>query len=234
MNCRFSDIGNMPDQTLLPITGYTDKPLTSLEDAIRLVRDLLANIDTVVRVARENAQNRHGSLSVDESAAIHLYTMETLPLDRCLYYILNKTLRSVNRRDLVPWFPYLKLLMTALWKLPSFQGIVWRGIKGVNLSKQYEEGKFYTWWNLSSCTDSLTVLEKSNFLGTEGARTLFNIQCFNGKQIRQHSYVQAENEILLLPGTHFKVLGKVNAGADFHIIHIQQISPPYELISPPF
>ena len=55
--------------------------------------------------------------------------METYPLDQCLYYNLNKTLRTANRRELVSWFPYLKLLMTALWKLSSIRRTVWRGIR---------------------------------------------------------------------------------------------------------
>jgi len=234
MNYRFSDIGNLPDQILLPITGYNSEPLTSLEDAITPVRHLLANIDAATSVAKQNAQKWHGILSVDESAAIQLYTMEVLPLDRCLYYILNKTLRSANRRDLKPWFQYLKLLMTALWKLPSIRGTVWRGIKDVDLSKEYQEGQCYTWWNLSSCTETLTVMQTPQFLGTDGLRTLFSIDCLNGKEIKEYSYVRAENEILLPPATYFKVLGKVNPAVDLHIIHVQQIPPPYELIDPPF
>jgi hypothetical protein len=233
-NCRYSDIDNLPNQTLLPIRGYNDEPLTSLEDAIQPVRHLLSNIGATIRVAKENAQQRHGILSIDESAAIQLYTMETLPLDRCLYYILNKALRSVNRRELIPWFRYLKLLMTALWKLPSVRCTVWRGIKDIDLSKQYQEGQCYTWWNFSSCTETLTVMKMPQFLGNNGLRTLFSIDCLNGKEIQEHSYVRSENEILLPPATYFKVLGKVNPAPDLHIIHVQQISPPYELISPPF
>jgi hypothetical protein len=234
MNCRYSDIGNLPHQILLPITGYNDEPLTSLENAIQPVRQFLATSDAAISVAKQNAQQRHGILSVDESAAIQLYTMETLPFDRCLYYILNKTLRSANRRELIPWFRYLKLLMTALWKLPSVQCTVWRGIKDVDLSTQYQEGQCYTWWNLSSCTETLTVMQTPQFLGTDGLRTLFSIHCLNGKEIREHSYVRSENEILLPPATYFKVMGKVNAATDLCIIHVREIPPPYELISPPF
>jgi hypothetical protein len=195
---------------------------------------LATSFDAGIKVAKANAQKRHGPLSVDESAAIQLYTMEMLPVTSCLYYILNKTLRSAKRRDLVPWFPYLKLLLTALWKLPSFEGVIWRGVKGIDLSEQYEAEECYTWWNLSSCTQAVDVMEKEQFMGTEGVRTLFSIQCFNGKEIKQHSYVPAENEILLPPATYFKVLGKVDAGAGLRIIHVRETLPPYELISPPF
>lgn len=234
MNSRYSDIGNLPDQTLLPIEGYNNEPLTSLEDAIRPVRHFLGNSDVTIIVAKQNAKKRHGILSIDESAAIQLYTMETLPLERCLYFVLNKTLRSENRRELMPWFRYLKLLMTALWKLPSVKRTVWRGIKDVDLSDKYQEGQCYTWWNLSSCTETLNLMQRSQFLGNDGLRTLFNIDCITGKEIKEHSYVHTENEILLPPATHFKVLGKINPAPNLHIIHVRQIAPPYKLISPPF
>ena len=218
----------------MPITGYNDEPLTTLENAIKPVRDRLANIDRAIQISKENVRNRHNPLSIDEAASIQLYTIESLPLGRCLYHSLNQILRSATRRDLIPWFSYLKLIMTGLWKLPSYQGDVWRGIKGINLSKQYEEAECYTWWNFSSCTAGLTVLEKSNFLGSEGERTLFHIQCLYGKDIGQYSYVRNEKEILLMPGTYFKVTGKISPAPGLVIIDIQEILPPYELISPPF
>jgi hypothetical protein len=234
MKYRYSDIGTLPAQTLLPITGYNKAPLTSLEDSVRSVRHLLDGIDVKIIVAKENAQQRYGILSVEESAVVQLYTMEAIPHDRSLYYILNKTLRSANRRDLIPWFPYLKLLMTALWKLPSVRGTVWRGIKHVDLCEQYQQGQCYTWWNLSSCTETLTVMETPQFLGTDGLRTLFSIECENGKDIKEYSYLGKEKEILLPPATYFEVMGKVNPAPDLYIIHVRQRAPPYELISPPF
>ncbi|CAF3861578.1 unnamed protein product, partial [Rotaria sp. Silwood1] len=232
-NYRYFDIGDLPDQTLLPITGYNKKSLTSLENAVRDVEHLLDDIQVKIIIAKKNVQKCHGILSIDESAAIQLYTMETLPLDRCLYYNLNKTLRTANRRELEPWFTYLKLLLTALYKLPSVRRTVWRGIKNVDLSGEYQEGQCYTWWNLSSCTDTLTVMQTTQFLGTSGLRTLFAIECENGKEIKDYSYVRNEKEILLPPATHIEVLGKINPAPDLHIIHVREIAPPYVLISPP-
>jgi hypothetical protein len=231
---RYFDIGCLPTQVLLPITGYNLHPLVSLQQAIEPVRDLLDNIDVNMTVARDNSQRRVGVLSLDEASAIQLYTMESMPSERCLYFVLNKTLRTANRRELFPWFPYLKLLLTALWKLPSVPGLIWRGIRNVNLTAQYEEGKRYTWWNLSSCTETITIMETPQFLGNSGLRTLFSIQCENGKNIQHYSYLNKEKEILLPPATYFEVLGKLNPAPDLHIIQIKEIKPPYELISPPY
>ncbi|CAF1209089.1 unnamed protein product [Rotaria sordida] len=233
-NYRYFDIGDLPDQTLLPITGYNKKSLTSLENAVRDVEHLLEDIQVKIIIAKKNVQKCRGILSIDESAAIQLYTMETLPLDRCLYYNLNKTLRTANRRELEPWFSYLKLLLTALYKLPSVRRTVWRGIKNVDLSSEYQEGQCYTWWNFSSCTDTLTVMQTTQFLGTKGLRTLFAIECENGKEIKDYSYVRKENEILLPPAMYIEVLGKINPAPDLHIIHVRETSPPYVMISPPF
>ena len=74
----------------------------------------------------------------------------------------------------------------------------------------------------------------SQCLGNQGLRTLFIIECENGKEIKEHSYLKDENEILLPPARYIEVLGKVNPAADLYLIHVREITPPYELISPPF
>jgi len=53
-----------------------------------------------------------------------------------LYAKLNRELRGINRQELKPWFRYLKLFLTALFKLPAVEGVVWRGVRG-DLSSQY-------------------------------------------------------------------------------------------------
>ncbi|CAF3886717.1 unnamed protein product, partial [Rotaria sp. Silwood1] len=42
------------------------------------------------------------------------------------YKILNRTFRYENPKALEPWFLYLRLLISALEKLPSTPCIVWR------------------------------------------------------------------------------------------------------------
>ena len=72
------------------------------------------------------------------------------------------------------------------------------------------------------------------FVGRTGKRTLFNIECTNGKVIKAHSYNSTENEIILMPGTYFRVIGKCSPAEDLHIIHLRETSPPFETITPPF
>ncbi|CAF1331812.1 unnamed protein product, partial [Didymodactylos carnosus] len=137
-------------------------------------------------------------------------------------------LRSQNRDTLIPWFSYLKLFLTALYKLPSFKGTIWRGVSG-NISDQYDEDQI--WWGASSCTETMNVME--GFVGLDGVRTLFNIECINGKAIRSHSYYKTENEILLMPGTYLQIVSKWSPAKDLYIIHLRETAAPYQTIAPP-
>ncbi|CAF3971307.1 unnamed protein product, partial [Rotaria sp. Silwood1] len=65
--------------------------------------------------------------------------------DKSPYRILNKTLRSENRREAAPWFGFLKLFDTGLSKWPTVQECVWRGAHG-DISQQFKEGDKLTWW----------------------------------------------------------------------------------------
>ncbi|CAF1006607.1 unnamed protein product [Didymodactylos carnosus] len=135
---RFLDVNYEPQQRLSPIQGYELKPLVSLEEAVRPLESLISNIQGFVWTATGNSPQEKDGLLPNERAAIYLYTME------CLYRQLNAALRSEDRQTLIPYFSYLKLFLTALWKLPDVQDTVWRGMKG-NLTDQYPQGKQFAW-----------------------------------------------------------------------------------------
>jgi GTP-binding protein EngB required for normal cell division len=80
----------------------------------------------------------------------------------------------------------------------------------------------------------MELLESEQFLGQSGVRTLFSIQCENGKSIGAHSHFPLENEILLLPATQFIVQGSMKPSADFYIVHLKEIVPELPLLKPPF
>ena len=112
----------------------------------------------------------HG-LDADEGGALTLFTFESE-----LYKMLNNLLRQRDRQRLRPFFPYLRLMIDARRKLPRHVGVVWRGVKGVDLSSKYLKGSEVFWWAFSSTTKELSTLQNPNFLGTSGVRTVFNIQ----------------------------------------------------------
>ena len=70
------------------------------------------------------------------------------------------------------------------------------------------------------------------FLGSTGTRTFFTIECTSGKDIRQHSYFQSEDEILLPPGRQFQVVSSLNQSGGLYMIQLKEIEPPFPLLEP--
>jgi hypothetical protein len=228
---RFKDVGAEPLRMLLPIQGYENMPLVSLEEAFYPLISLVPQIKRMVHIVKERCEDPQDGLTVDESASIMLYTMEWVSKQKSFYFILNSTLRAENRQRLKPWFRYLKLVLTALSKLPSARRCVYRGIKA-DLNQLYPKGRVCVWWGFSSCTTTLEVLQSEDFLGKKGNRTMFTIECDTGKDIRNHSTFQMENEILLPAARQFKVVSSLDSGNNLHIIQLREIEPIFPLLEP--
>lgn len=215
---------------LPPIQGYENKPLVSLEVALEPLVGLVPDVQQYALVATGKCEKPPADgLSIDESASIRLYTMEWKSKEQSLYFILNKTLRSENRDLLKDWFLYLKLIITALLKIPSTHRLLYRGLKR-DLSREHPEGRNNIWWAFSSCTTSLAVLENGPFFGKTGTRTLFKIDCYSGKEIRKHSAFPNEDEVLLIAASHFRIVSCRPAGDGIHIIQLKETEPEFVLI----
>ena len=224
---RIFDIVKGPNRLLMPIAGYEDLPLVTLEEAVIPLVDQLPRIQTYVHVAKSRCDPLSANeLSVDQSASIMLYTMESEPQNQCLYVVLNATLRTEDRGKLKPWFSYLKLFLTALSNLPSSSRQVYRGVKK-DLSSEYIKGEQFIWWAFSSCTLSVETLKNEQFLGKTGVRTLFSIECTSGKDISRHSYYAAEEELLLPPARQFQVVASLQLATDLHMIQLKEIDSPF-------
>ena len=225
---RLSDIP-AESEWLLPIEGYEKNPLASLEEAIEPLIPIVADVQRKAFIAKKNCRNSIDNLSLDESASIALYTMEWPSSEKSLYFCLNESLRDKEREKLKPWFPYLKLFLTALEKLPSTRCTVFRGVKK-NLGGDYKINSTLIWWAFSSCTTNVGILQSEKFLGKEGDRTLFAIDCCSGKNISQHSYYRRENEILLPPARQFTVVSCLDQGHGCHLIQLRETKPPVVLM----
>jgi hypothetical protein len=223
------------NEMLEPVIGYAEEPLLSLAEACEPLAHLLHDMPTYVNMAiSETPDEPPDQLTIDESAAIRLYTIEWDKPHRSLYSMLNYTLKTAPRQELQPYFKYLKLFVTALAKLPCVPTTtVWRGVTK-NLSAEFQHGSLVTWWAFSSCTTDLTVLENDMYLGTKGERTLFSIEAINGRTVQAHSHFVTEDEILLLPGTHMEVQSLFNPAPGLTIIHMKQIEPIETLLELPF
>ncbi|CAF3509650.1 unnamed protein product [Rotaria sp. Silwood1] len=228
-----SDVQFESGKLLLPIEGYEKMKLVSLQEAIVPLYGIVPDIHHKAYIALQRCQEPKDGLSSDESASIFLYTMRWSP--NYVYHLLNETLRTEQRELLRPWFLFLKFILTALWKLPSITGVtLFRGVK-LDLSQQYTKGRMQPWWEFSSTTTSVEVLQSPQFLGKSGVRTLFTIDCcLYSKSIRNHSYYALENELLLLPARQFEGTGILDLGNDLYVITLKEVQPPISLLEPLF
>ena len=218
-----------------PIVEYAKEPLLPLYKACAPLDDILHDLYIYVQVAlRETPEVPSDGLTVDESAAIRLFTMQWDAPHPSLYVMLNRALRHHNREHIYPYFKYMKLFLTALVKLPFVpQSTVWRGVTK-NVSADFPLDTAFTSWAFLSCTTASPVLESNEFLGSTNERTLLFVETINGREISGHSYFPAEDETLLLPGTHMIVQSQLSPAPDLHIIHLKQIIPDQVLLEPPF
>ncbi|CAF3716379.1 unnamed protein product [Rotaria socialis] len=60
---------------------------------------------------------------------------------------------------------------------------------------------------------------------------MFTLQCQSARDIQNHSYFPAEDEVLLMAATQFKVMDCLTQG-DLHIIQLEETIPPFPLLQP--
>ncbi|MCX4390304.1 ADP-ribosyltransferase domain-containing protein [Micromonospora peucetia] len=183
------------------ITGVFDTPLMDFRTAVAPVSRLLSGLDWHVEQSHQfgekQADGAADDLSVDEVAALYLYTCES-----AFYRQINATLRNPDRSRIVPYLPYLRLLFSAVSRLPARTEPLWRGVS-LDLRAQYPLGGTVTWWGVSSCTSKLSVAQ--GFLGGRGRRTLFEVRPVRAVGIRRFSAFTGEEEVILAPGTQLEV-----------------------------
>ena len=224
---RLTDIP-VDDGALSPITGVMESPLVDLMTAAEQTG--VADMDSHSFMAVEKAEALQADgqlrgLSVDEAAAIALYTAE------CEFYrTLNVLLRNRSREALKPFFPYLRLLLQARSKLPKHTQSVWRGVKGVDLTGSFPKGKKIFWWAFNSTSKNVSTLLDPMFCGTSGTRTQFMIEAVSGIDIAHYSMVDSEAEVLLFPGTKLEVVDVADMGHGLFQVHLREVKLPVQLI----
>ncbi|CAF1267876.1 unnamed protein product [Rotaria sordida] len=231
---RMFDVIKEPQTVLSAIDGYQNCPLLPLDIAVKPLIQFFedGSLERNVWIVKERCKNPSNNLTVDESASIMLYTFNWDINQKSLYYLLNEALRMEKREKLQPWHSYLKLLLTALYRLPPIKETIFRGVKR-DISSQYIVGQHQFWWGLSSCTDSTDLLETTQFCGKEGERTIFLIKCSSGRSIKQHSFYHGEKEILLMPGFYFQVQTNNDLGNGLRFIQIVEQEPPHIMLPLP-
>jgi hypothetical protein len=123
---RFSNVYFPKDNLLSLIDGYLDEPVVSLEEALEPFHGKIDQLTDKIQKAKTKCYHpcTH-NLTHDDSAAIYIYTLKWK--STCLYDHLQAAWYSEDRSQLEPWFKYLKLLKSALEKLPNANTEVWQG-----------------------------------------------------------------------------------------------------------
>jgi len=177
---------------LADITGIMGLALQALPTACEELKLEKAASTSVTKAEKF----KRGALTIDEAAAVHLYTTNSL------YAQLNKALRSDDRVQVKKYMRYIRLFLEAVNKMPTAAVQLYRGV-ALDLSAEYVQGSTVTWWAVSSCTSSLKVA--SSFGGAKKS-TLFNVTARRSVGIKHLSEFQGEEEFILAPGTQFKVI----------------------------
>lgn len=222
---RFTEVNSAPDNAPL-FNDYLNESIGSIEDSLKNLHSQISDLEGHINHAKKNCHypNDH-KLTRDEAAAVYLYTMEWTANTESLYSIFNRDLRTKDRSKMRVWLPFLKLLMVALDKLPSKRITIFRGLR-TDVSKFYTEGKEFVWASATSCTRSINMA--CNFFANSNERcTMFRIDVMNGKDISALSHFKLEEEVLLRPGTRFRVTRGPAVenidGKQIPVVHLKEI-----------
>lgn len=199
---RLQSVGDETAGDLPPIEGVMTSPLLPLHEAVGPAASRITGLDLLARRAQEFARQllatgAAGPLGENQIAALHLYTMQSH-----FYRQLNAALRDPTRAETLAYFPYLRLFLSAMGRLPREQVSLWRGVT-TDMRAQYPIGSAVTWWGVSSCTSEPKVAR--GFLGSAGPRTLFELHASSAVKLRTYSAFSGEQEYLLAPGTRLEV-----------------------------
>eukprot|EP01041_Mallomonas_annulata_P013541 gene13541-biopygen6724 len=107
---------NLPPGNI-PLREAIDQVLSAIIPGVD-VESLKVCVDVAMDCANEDKYSNPAAvgMTVDEIAAIKIYTMPSEPPTTALYYLLNKALKEENRDKLKPFVKILWLLMQALRK----------------------------------------------------------------------------------------------------------------------
>jgi len=167
-------------------------------------------------------------MSEDEVVSLTLYTMEAVPREESLYYMMNKALRGKDRGGVSEWRDFIWLLLHAMRKIEKpTERSVYRGVKvesGMFGSSRPDltTGLDVTWSGFSSTASTINVMNA--FLGTEGERIMYDIELTEplARDIRPFSVFPSENELLLPPNFSYEIVSTFDTGNGLTMVQCKQ------------
>jgi hypothetical protein len=235
---RLGDVALEDSGVRTPLQGLFDHcdVVKPLEDALLPVRHMLPPLKTYLRTTLRKAQevidDIHPGFPENEARYIVLYTMDFQPREKSVYFVMNASLRDYDREAVKPWVDYIWGLLKSLKMLPKRpETVLFRGCKGdISRFPRYKKNRETVWYGFSSTSPDLEVQQQ--FTGKEGNRVLFQLQMRTacGRDIRDFSMYPGETEILLPPNVQFVVKGLNDFGHGLHMIHLEEVEEPDEVI----
>mmetsp|Transcript_63025 Transcript_63025/g.176278 ORF Transcript_63025/g.176278 Transcript_63025/m.176278 type:complete len:772 (+) Transcript_63025:110-2425(+) len=201
---RIMDVDEVPG-AVPSLKGLFGLPVAPLLDSTASLFHVLGGLQGTVVDALQFARNRVSTqgpdpygLTEDMIAGINVYTSEVL------HSAVNQCLRSGNDFVVKSFFPFLRLLLAALERLPDYSGQVYCGARK-DLSNSYPMGSQLSIWSFQSAMTDADALADDTFLGKSGTRSLLCIRVTGGKDISAYSANVQEKEILIPAGCTFTV-----------------------------
>lgn len=157
----------------------------------------------------------------DESMLIlYWYTLQHPPVYQNVSQILNNpSLRYSSPEKVHAVMPFVKRLMEACQEVVTLQpdlsfgpANAWRGVAYRYSEEQwskFQPENHISWYTVKSLSASPEVMEE--FMGDAPHVTIFEVVDCTGVLIKPFSEYQNEDEVLLLPGSRFKVIEAVRS-----------------------
>lgn len=190
---------NYHDEASPAIDEYETKETVSIDT---MLEPFLASTDQLEDHLKKakflpNMNTQHG-LNEDQIAAVYLYADDWS--ENSLHRQLNQALQSGNKETIKPWLGFLKLLNSALEKLPTVKGTIYRGLPK-NIETQLKDKSEIVLWQYVSCSTSSGII---NSILDENS-IVCSIESLSAKNITGYTPYSADFEVLLLPGTFLHI-----------------------------
>eukprot|EP00047_Mylnosiga_fluctuans_P006169 m.245282 g.245282 ORF g.245282 m.245282 type:complete len:528 (+) comp14658_c0_seq1:48-1631(+) len=211
------------ERTLPPLLGLMKTTLPLFASAATAFSEHIGAIDEAISSAvdfgheRLAARSDRYGLTADEISAICLYTMEFD--DSNVAAALAAAVASTDRKAAQAFYPYLRLLLSGLLKLPRVAATLYRGVLDDGPTT-YVKDTTLIWWNIVSCCRAENVLRHSRFASATSPRTGFRIETKSAVDISPYSVQMDDGEFVLLPGASFRVAG-IDKGASLVVSLIE-------------
>ena len=205
-----SKVGTLPFCAALP-----ENPL-GLRFDLPAVLEMVLN--TILKISE--CERQHYFLDPRHTAALYVYTYELSYAEDGfdqIYAAMNEAIRLHDPPAIDFWRPLIWQIDVALEALPSYKGVLYRGINCQLHQHMYQIGDIVMWSAFSSASVNRLIAEE--FASGDDPVTLFFLQSLTAKSIQGISRFPEEGEVLFPRNTCFKIMQALSADSDIGLYY---------------